>query len=714
MLLVQQVSMLMHDHEGIEGVRRATSGATEGTCAGGARRSSRVVSVLLGVAMAVAVVGVAPGRAAATTPTPTATWTQQHPATSPSARKSASMAYDPGTGDIVLFGGTNYNVSTGSGSTFADTWAYNGTTWAKQSPSASPFALFDASMAYDPATGQLVLFGGITTGAGISNATWTYNGTTWAEQSPATSPSPRWRASMAYDPATGQLVLFGGASSSGQVLNDTWTYNGTTWAEQSPATSPPARYGASMAYDPATGQLVLFGGNSAFGSLGGTWTYNGITWAKQSPATSPTARENASMAYDQVTGQLVLFGGIGSSGGLLNDTWTYNGTTWAKQSPVTSPPGRNGASIAYDPATGQLVLFGGYDAGGFLNDTWTYVTAPSAPTKLTAAGGNAQVALTWSAPTSDGGSPITGYDVYEGTTSGGESTTPVNSAPLSASATSYTVRGLSDGTTYYFTVKAINAAGPSSASNEVSATPATTPGAPGELSVTPGNGQVRLTWAAPSSDGGSTITGYDVYEGATPGGESLTPINATPLAATATSYTVSGLHDGTPYFFTVKAINAVGASAASNEVSATPATTPGAPGDLRVTPGNGQVRLTWAAPSSDGGSAITGYDVYEGTSSGGESLTPINATPLAATATSYTVSGLHDGTPYFFTVKAINTVGASAASNEVSATPPPHNQIVTGSGHPTRRPWLLFGGIGLVTLAGLALKAARRRRLETR
>src|ERR1019366_8461497 len=82
---------------------------------------------------------------------------------------------------------------------------------------------------------------------------------TWTELSPLTSPPARWFASMAYDPSTGQLVLFGGSDGSGE-LADTWTWNGSTWAEQLPSTSPPARQGASMAFDPASGQLVLFGG----------------------------------------------------------------------------------------------------------------------------------------------------------------------------------------------------------------------------------------------------------------------------------------------------------------------------------------------------------------------------------------------------------------------------------------------------------------------
>ncbi len=97
---------------------------------------------------------------------------------------------------------------------------------------------------------------------------------TWTRVSPATSPPVRDSASMAYDSATGSVVLFGGANG-GSDLNDTWTFNGVTWTRLSPSTSPPARAYASMAYDPATGKIVLFGGSGNSGDLSDTWTFDG-------------------------------------------------------------------------------------------------------------------------------------------------------------------------------------------------------------------------------------------------------------------------------------------------------------------------------------------------------------------------------------------------------------------------------------------------------
>ena len=87
-------------------------------------------------------------------------------------------------------------------------------------------------------------------------------------------------------------------------------------------------------------------------------------------------------------------------------------------------------------------------------------------------------------------------------------------------------------------------------------------------------------------------------------------------------------------------------------------TVPGAPVLNTATAGNAQVALAWTAPSSNGGSAVEGYNVFVGTSAGGESATPVNGSTLV-TGTSYTVTGLANGTKYYFTVEAVNGVGSS-------------------------------------------------------
>ena len=113
--------------------------------------------------------------------------------------------------------------------------------------------------------------------------------------------------------------------------------------------------------------------------------------------------------------------------------------------------------------------------------------------------------------------------------------------------------------------------------------------------------RVTLSWAAPAS-GGAPVTGYNVYKGTKSGGETG-PVNGSSLV-TATGYKVTGLVNGTTYYFRVTAVNRVGQGPASAEVKAVPATVPGAPAGLTATPGDGQVTLSWKASASDGGSRV--------------------------------------------------------------------------------------------------------------
>ena len=162
---------------------------------------------------------------------------------------------------------------------------------------------------------------------------------------------------------------------------------------------------------------------------------------------------------------------------------------------------------------------------------------------------------------------------------------------------------------------AVNEAGEGKPSNEVAATPVAVPGTPAGLAAAAGDGQVTLSWAAPASDGGSRVTGYNVYKGTKSGGETG-PVNGSSLV-TATGYKVTGLVNGTTYYFRVTAVSKVGEGKPSAEAKAVPATVPGAPAGLTATPGDGQATLSWTVPAS-GGAQVTGYSVYKGTKSGGE------------------------------------------------------------------------------------------------
>jgi len=180
------------------------------------------------------------------------------------------------------------------------------------------------------------------------------------------------------------------------------------------------------------------------------------------------------------------------------------------------------------------------------------VTVPVAPTGLAAIAGNAQVSLTWNVS-----SGATSYNVKHSTTSGGP-----YSQVGTPSATNYTDTGLTNGTTYFYVVSAVNSAGESANSTEVSTTPNAPPAAPAGLTATAGNAQVSLAW-----DASVGATSYHVKRSTTSGG------GYTQLGApTATNYTDTGLTNGTPYFYVVSAVNSAGESANSTQASATPVT----------------------------------------------------------------------------------------------------------------------------------------------
>jgi len=189
--------------------------------------------------------------------------------------------------------------------------------------------------------------------------------------------------------------------------------------------------------------------------------------------------------------------------------------------------------------------------------------------------------------------------------------------------------------------------------------PPTLPLAPRDLHASPGDGRITLSWAAPSSDGGSPITNYRIYRGTGPGAETLLT-----AVGNITTYTDMGLTNGQTYYYQVSAVNAVGEGPRSSEVSATPANLPGAPRSVVASPADGRVTISWQAPASDGGSPITGYRVYRGTSPGGAALLIEAGNVLA-----YTDATVTNGVTYYYQVSAVNAVGEGPRSPEVTATP---------------------------------------------
>ena len=255
---------------------------------------------------------------------------------------------------------------------------------------------------------------------------------------------------------------------------------------------------------------------------------------------------------------------------------------------------------------------------------------PAAPTGLTATAGNAQVVLSWNASTG-----ATSYNVKRGTTSGGPYTT------LSSPATTnYTDTGLTNGTSYYYVVSAVNTYGESANSTEASATPLAVPAAPTNLTATAGNQQVSLSWTASTG----TVTGYHVKRSTT-NGSGYTQIGA----PTTTTFTDTGLTNGTTYYYVVTAVNAAGESGNSNQASATP-TAPVAC--------NQQLMALWAAQMRSAGYHLQRPIMDSG--GHGEHTGPMRPGALE--------TRFLNGTDYL-AVPAANAEARSANSAPESATP---------------------------------------------
>jgi len=204
------------------------------------------------------------------------------------------------------------------------------------------------------------------------------------------------------------------------------------------------------------------------------------------------------------------------------------------------------------------------------------------------------------------------------------------------------------------------------------------PGMPTAVAGIRSNGQVQLSWTAPASNGGRTVTDYTIQYSSDSGSSWQTFTDA---VSAATSATVTGLTNGTGYLFRVASVNDVGTGSYSAISSAvTPATTPGTPTAVVGIRGNGQVQLLWTAPVSNGGLTLTDYTIQYSSNSGASWQT---FSRVASTAPSVTVTGLRNGTAYLFRLASVNDVGAgSFTATSSSITPgavplPPTNVTAT-------------------------------------
>ena len=327
---------------------------------------------------------------------------------------------------------------------------------------------------------------------------------------------------------------------------------------------------------------------------------------------------------------------------------TSSGSYTSSALGVTSPYSITGLSAA----TKYYIIVRGSNAVGvattFSTAEINATTATAAPTALLATTATGQVNLTWAAVTG-----ALNYNIYRGTTTG------VYTLLLSGvTATNYSDSSVSNGTQYFYVVRANNGT-ESANSNEATATSL------GSFSISsisaPSSTSLQVTWSASSG-----ATAYDLYYG------TATGVYGTPVTAVTSPYTLSGLSANTTYYVKIKARNAIGSGSSLFSAESSQVTPVAAPTGLAATAGNGQVVLTWIAASG-----ATSYKILRGTATG-------VYTQIASgiSATSYTDTGLSNGTTYYYAIKSFNG-SDSATSSEVFKQPiatPVISSVVSSSG----------------------------------
>ena len=325
-----------------------------------------------------------------------------------------------------------------------------------------------------------------------------------------------------------------------------------------------------------------------------------------------------------------------------------SGTTWQKIASTAALTYTSGGLVNGTTYTFHVAAYNSGGAGPVSADVSAMPLGP--PLGVTATAGDQQVTLTWVASTG-----ALSYEIYRSTSST-EGT--FVSIATGVTATTYLDGGLTNGTRYYYRLKAVGTDMTTGFSALVSARPLPPPPAtaPGNLTGTPGNARVTLAWEPVD-----TATSYRIFRSTT--GFDITPAaTAVPIATvTTTTFRNSGLVNGTAYSYRVTARNMGGDGPYSAIVTVTPIAPPAAPADATATAGDAQVTISWTTASD-----ATSYRIYRGTGPGRESSTAV-ATGL--TASPFVDHAVENGPTYYYKLTAVNAGGESPRSIEVSATP---------------------------------------------
>ena len=443
---------------------------------------------------------------------------------------------------------------------------------------------------------------------------------TWTASVGATSYNIYWSTSSNVSKSGGMRVTAATSGNAVAGLTNGSLYYFVVTAENASGESSESSSASATPEPPAPGAPIGVLGAAGNGQVT-------LSWTSSSGATSYNAYWSTSASVSKSAGTKIQ--GIASGDavtGLTNGT-TYYFVVTAVNGGGESPDSSPAASAIPEPPP------------------------PAAPTSVLAAAGNGQVTLSWTAS-----SGATSYDAYWSTSA---SVSKSTGTKIQGIASGDAVIGLTNGTTYYFVVTAVNGGGESpDSSPAAAATPVPPiPAVPAGMTAVAGDGKVTVSWTLSSG-----ANSYNVYWSTS---SSVSKTSGTKVANAVSGDAVTGLSNGTSYHFIVTAVNLGGESAASSPAAmATPAAIPLAPTSVTAVAGEGEAIVSWTASSG-----ATSYNVYWSPSA---TVSKTNGTKVAAAVNGGSITGLPAGVSSYFVVTAVNASGESADSSPAAtATPLP-------------------------------------------
>jgi hypothetical protein len=448
--------------------------------------------------------------------------------------------------------------------------------------------------------------------------------------------------------------------------------DGTTWS----AIPNGATVGTSLSIKnliPNTRYWLRVRGENG-GTVGQDTRYMNLNWGTVEfttpQATAPDAPTNLVASSITSSGFRLAWTAPAYSGGrnISNfsvEVSTNNGSTWRSVKPTAS------TSLSYtvsgaSPGTRYLVRVAAINAIGasenLTGEVTTVAVAPWAPRSLVVSNLAAKsLTLSWRLPSSNGGASITDYKIEFSSDNG----VTWRAIPHTASSNlAFNVTGLSPVRSYRFKVSAINSRGTGPASSIVSATTtAAAPSVPRSIAASSvSSSGAFLSWVSPSNAGGASVTDYRV-ETSRDNGNSWQLVRKS--VSTSTTLTLSGLAAETDYLARISAQNSAGLGSTAQVGFRTLSGAPSAPTNLRSTDVTGTTAvISWNLPPSNGGRAITNYQVE--VSSNCSTYTTLRRT--ASNSLAHNVTNLNPGTKYCFRVSTITSLGTSTASRVLTIT----------------------------------------------